>query len=238
VTLGNFMLQAIVLVSGPHLSAVLARGERDRALALYRTATWWLTALSWPFYITAAIFAPLLVQVFGQGFSSGANALSVLAIAMLVSMATGPVTVVLLMGGKSSWNMTNAGAALTVNILLNVILIPRFGITGAAVAWAVSIVVANLAPLAQIWLYLDLHPLGRGFAVVAVGAVLCFAGLGIAAREALGATPAGLAIALGGGMLLYAGLLARFRQLLALPILREAVRMRNRPKANLGVSVG
>jgi O-antigen/teichoic acid export membrane protein len=225
--LGAFVLQAVIFASGPELSAFLARGERVRAAALYRTATWWVTALSWPAYITAAVFAPVLVSVFGPGFSGGANALTVLALAMLLSMATGPVTLVLLMGGKSSWNMANAGAALAVNVVLNIVLIPPFGITGAAVAWAATIAVGNLVPLVQIWLYLGLHPLGRSFLVVSVGAAACFGGLGLAIREAFGPSPITLGAFLPLAVLAYVAVLRRFRETLSTGAFREAIRFRN-----------
>jgi O-antigen/teichoic acid export membrane protein len=228
ITLGAFILQAIVFASGPELSAFLARGERPRAELLYRTSTAWVIALAWPAYLVAAVFAPVLISVFGPGFGDGANALSVLALAMLVNMATGPVALVLLMGGKSSWNMMNAGGALAVNVLLNLILIPRFGITGAAVAWAASIVVGNLVSLVQVWFYLGLHPLGHSFVVVSVGAAACFGGLGLGAREAFGPSPLTLAVFLPLATVGYVAVLRRFRGTLSIDALREAIRFRER----------
>src|SRR5204862_7015942 len=103
----------------------------------------------------------------------------------------------------------------------------------------VSVIVANIAPLAQIWLYLDLHPLGSGFVIVALGALASFGGIGLAARELLGTSVVGLAASLVVGTLLYGALLLRFRQLLALPVIRDALRFRNRRAApSLGVSAG
>src|SRR5919204_3090349 len=125
-TVGAFALQAMLLVAGPQISALLAQGSRDRAQTVYQTATAWLTAVSIPLYVTVFAFAPLLLRVFGSDFVSGATALRILALAMIVNMATGPVTVVLLMGGRSSWNLGNNLAALVVNVALNVVLIPRF----------------------------------------------------------------------------------------------------------------
>jgi len=44
------------------------------------------------------------------------------------------------MGGRSTWQLANKTAALTGMVMLDLILIPRWGIVGAATAWAVSIV--------------------------------------------------------------------------------------------------
>ena len=73
-----------------------------------------------------AVFGPLLLGVFGRGFDQGSTALAILSVAMLVNLGTGNVTVVLLMGGKSSWNLVNTAIALALNIGLNLVLIPRY----------------------------------------------------------------------------------------------------------------
>ena len=67
--------------------------------------------------------------------------------AMLVATAVGPVDIVLLMSGKSLWNLLNTAVAVTANIVLNLLLIPHLGITGAAIAWAVEHPAEQPAPV-------------------------------------------------------------------------------------------
>jgi O-antigen/teichoic acid export membrane protein len=194
VTIGTFALQAIRLAIAPQISRLLARDGRAGAQAVYQTATWWLIAVSWPLFIAFAIFGPTLLDVFGSGFDAGATALAILSIAMLVNLGTGNVTVVLLMGGKSSWNLLNTAVALGLNVGLNLVLIPRYGMEGAAIAWAVSIIVDNLMALAEVWIFLGMRPFGRGYAPAAVAALGCIGGIGLAIRALLGPTDAGLAV--------------------------------------------
>src|SRR6202044_2335295 len=52
--------------------------------------------------------------------------------------------------GRSSWSLANGLMAVVVNVTLDVLLIPRYGITGAAIGWAVAIIITNLTPLAQL----------------------------------------------------------------------------------------
>ena len=47
------------------------------------------------------------------------------------------------MSGRSGLNLANNAAAVVGNVALNLVLIPRFGIVGAAVSWAVAIVGVN-----------------------------------------------------------------------------------------------
>jgi O-antigen/teichoic acid export membrane protein len=151
----------------------------------------------------------------------------ILSAAMLVNLATGNVTVVLLMSGRSALNLANAFVSLVLNAALNLTLIPAYGMTGAAVAWAVSIVFINLAPLIQVRLRLGIHaPLGAGFAVVAGAAVVCFGVEGLLVRETAGTGAATFGLALLVGTALYVGLLYRFRRVLLVDDLLRAVRFR------------
>ena len=129
---------AIRQVLAPKLSELLARGSTARAAAAYQTTTSWMVALNWPIYLALLTFGPALLQVFGRDFAGGDVVLVVLSATMLVATAVGPVDVVLLMGGRSSWNLVNTVLALGANLALNFALTPRYGLAGAAVAMAVG----------------------------------------------------------------------------------------------------
>jgi O-antigen/teichoic acid export membrane protein len=220
---GAYAMQAVGMVIAPRVSALLARHQSGRVEGLYHTATWWLMALSWPVYVTLAVFAPLIMEIFGPGFATGADALVILSLAMLVNLATGNVTTVLLMGGRSSWNLLNAGVSLLINVGLNVVLTPRMGITGAALAWAASIVFVNVAPLVQVGRFMGLRaPFGRGFWIIAAAASVCYGALGVLTTQTLGMTFATLAAFLVVATLLYGASLWRFRLRLGFADVQEA----------------
>jgi O-antigen/teichoic acid export membrane protein len=221
--IGTIALSTMFLVIAPHISGFLARGEHDRAGSLYRTLTAWLVIASWPIYLALATFAPLLLSILGARFVAGQTALVILSLAMLVSMATGPVTAVLLMGGYSLWNMSITIVCLALNVGMNILLIPRYGINGAAIAWATSIVVNNALTLLIVRLKMKLGPLGPGFAIVAAASTACFGVLGLVFRVTLGATAAGFAVYAVTASLLYGVILWRYRQTLEIPILLSAL---------------
>jgi O-antigen/teichoic acid export membrane protein len=222
ISLGIFAIEGVRLAIAPQLSAALATHDQDRSQLLYRVGTWWLVAASWPMYLSLAIFAPFILQMFGREFVEGTPALVILSLVMLVGVGTGNVSVVLLMGGKSMWNLSNTSAALGVNIVLNIILIPRLGMTGAAIAWAASLLVNNLLPLVQVLKALRLSPFGHGFLLITGLATLCFGVIEMAGRFILG--PTGLAFILSSvpGTALYALGLYHFRHTLQLPALKDA----------------
>lgn len=191
---GALVQRAVIVAMGPQVTALLARHEQNRARVLYQTATSWLVLASFPVFLTVAIYAPTVLRIFGPEFVVGSTALVIVALASLVNMATGPATTILVMAGRSSWNMGNAATATTLNVILNVVLIPRFGITGAAVAWAVTILLQNLLPVAQIWRSLDLHPFGPATLTSGTLALVCFGVVGLAIRSTIGVSAPALIV--------------------------------------------
>ena len=224
--LGTMFVLAIQQVMAPKISELLARDDRERSQVLYRTTTAWLTIVSWPVYLIAAVFAPLLLHIFGQGYERGAPAVVILCLAMLVSTTCGPVDTILLMGGRSSLSLFNTGAALAVDVGLDLVLVPRYGITGAAIGWMAAILVNNLVPLAQVHRTLQMHPFGRQSLSVMVIAGGCTGLLPLAVRLVLGPTlPALLlSLVLGGATFLF--LLYRRREALSLDALTGVLRRR------------
>jgi O-antigen/teichoic acid export membrane protein len=227
-TLGFFALGPVQLVLAPLMSGLLAGGETERAAAAYRTATVWAMVPSWPIYLTLAAFAPFLLRVFGPGFDAGQDALLILAAAGLFAMTTGPALTVLLMGGKSGWILAVSATSLTLNVVLNLVLIPRLGISGAAIAWAATIALNNLAGLALARSLLRLSPLGPGVAAVALGAGACFGGVGLTIRLAMGPTLPAFVLFAVMATIAYAAFLWKARDLLSLSALRSALRSRMR----------
>lgn len=226
--LGLMFVQAIQQVMAPRISEFLARHDIDRARLIYETTTAWLILVSWPIYLTSTLFAPFLLKVFGADYTAGATVVVILCLSMLISTACGPVDIVLLMGGRSRWSMLNTGTALVVNVGLDLVLVPRYGIVGAAIGWSAGIAVNNLVPLIQVRRFVGIHPFGTA-TVHAIGITLaCFGAIGAMSRVALGADLDGLLAALAVGGVAYLGCLRWRQEPLELSALTSAMRRRGR----------
>ena len=132
---GQVIDRAMRIAVSPRISHLLSLDDRATATALHTSVTRMLVLLSWPFYLALAILGPSVLSLFGDGFASGAPALAILAVAMMVSSASGMLQSVLLQGGRSSWQMYNKAAVLALNIGLSIVLVPLIGISGAALSW-------------------------------------------------------------------------------------------------------
>ncbi len=224
--IGTFALTAVIQVMGPKMSELIARRDHDASMSVYQVSTAWLVLMTWPVNFAIVLFTPVLVSLFGREFAAGDTPLMILGFAMFVATAVGPVDVVLLMAGKSSWNLFNTMVALVLNVGLNLLLIPPLGITGAAIAWAVSIVSNNLLPLIQTWSTLRLHPFGVGFRIAVAVTCVAYGAIGVLARLTLGQTLTGFVVYAALSSLAYLALLRRFRRGLDLAVVLDAMRAR------------
>lgn len=230
--LGQLFGQSIQEVMAPRISGLLAKEDRARSELLYRTTTSWLTIVTWPLLLISAVFAPVLLGVFGGDYRRGSTVVVVLCLSMLVSTTCGPVDTILLMAGRTSWSLYDTGAALATNVAVDLVLIPRLGINGAAFGWMVGILISNLVPLLQIRRSLGMNPFGRATLEVMLVAGLSAGLLPLAVRLVLGPTMIALftASVLGGAT--YLVILVRRRQVLELDALTSSLRLPGRRRGS------
>jgi O-antigen/teichoic acid export membrane protein len=224
ILVGIYVVEALGKALGPRLSEALALRDVAHANELYHVSTAWMMAALWPVYATLVLFAPVVMRVFGHGYAAGGRSLAIIAAAELLDVATGNMTLLLLMAGRSGLNLANAAAAFAVNLGLDLVLIPRHGMLGAAVAWAACIVVQNLAALTETMLILGTRPFGAASAFVALATVMLYGLGGGLVRWLVGPTAGGLVAVAVGATACYAALLFARRDRLHLSDLVGALR--------------
>ncbi len=229
VVIGQMATNALMMATQPRMAGAIARGDLPDVREIYRTTTAWLVALSWPVYLFLIVFAGTLLEIFGQGYDRAAGALALVALAMLVSTAFGMVDTVLAMSGRQTLNLVNTTIGVALQLAIDVALIPHLGVLGAAVGWAVSIVVRNLLGLAMVHVTTGLTPFSRPALAAMALAVVGFLAVPVVTAAVL---PGGgwLAVLVAGfvGAVLYAAGLRRLRGPLHLLELAGAVRRRRR----------
>ena len=188
ILIGTFALTSIGIAIAPQLGRLWAAGKTEAALTVYRESTWWIMAISWPVLLVMALFAPLLMSLISQDYRTGAVALEILALAMLANTGTGNNGIAILMAGRNSTNLVIGIIAVILNVGLNIVLIPRFGPTGAAEAWSVSILFTAIAASLVLFRTVNVHPFGSGYSAVAFSAIASYGVLGMVLRFILGAT--------------------------------------------------
>jgi O-antigen/teichoic acid export membrane protein len=163
VVLASFVMSAINSAFAPRIADLCERGSTDALGRAYVAVAGWILRLSLPAFVLLVVFPRDLLAMFGPAFQVGATVTVVLALGKLVDAATGPCGLMLNMSGRPGWSMVDNIAVLGANVGLNLLLIPRYGMLGAAVAWAVSLVLVNIARVVQVWLLLRMWPFGYGW---------------------------------------------------------------------------
>jgi O-antigen/teichoic acid export membrane protein len=142
----------------PVLSEHHAQEEWAEVRRIYEVGAKWMSLASLPVFFAIAFFAPVVIRwTFGGEFVSGASALSVLAAGFLFSVVTGPSSNALMVMGYSKRIMYNNIFVTLLNVGLNLILIPRYGIVGAAGATTVSYTLLNLLYTTQLYRSASVH---------------------------------------------------------------------------------
>lgn len=143
----------------PMIADLSSRGEHQRLQALYQVSTKWGLYLSIPVFVVICL-APreIMTVVFGSRYESGWAPLVILSIGQMINVGTGAVGLLLVMSGHQNRWVTISGMMLVVNVLINVFLIPRYGLIGAAAGTAFSLAGMYLLGLHQVYTHLKIWP--------------------------------------------------------------------------------
>jgi O-antigen/teichoic acid export membrane protein len=149
-TLAGIPLFAINSIAAPKFAEFYRQRDMEGLGRFVRQSTKIVFWTSFPFLLAYALFPSPILGVFGDGFSAGAFALLFLAAGQFTCAISGSVGHLLNMTGRQNILQNIMFGATGINILLNALLIPDFGINGAAFASLISMAFLNLASVAYV----------------------------------------------------------------------------------------
>jgi len=188
VAAGLIVDTALRFVMAPIFSALLFEDRRAEVQELYVRSTTWLVLLSVPIYLGLAVYAPLVLTWLGPDFAEGQRALQILCFGTALTLTAGNIHTMLLMAGRSGQAALNKLVVLTTNVVLNLLLVPVWGIEAAAAAWVVSMLLDAVLAMWQVHRSTGVGPRPGGVGY-ALGVTLLTVGLpAVAFRAWLGAT--------------------------------------------------
>jgi len=103
---------------------------------------------SLPVIIILGVFAPVFLSIFGPEFLLGKDALLVLLAGQVVNVLCGSVAILMQMTGYEKPLGKIVFVSALLNLLLNLLTIPAFGILGAAISSTSSLILWNILALA------------------------------------------------------------------------------------------
>jgi O-antigen/teichoic acid export membrane protein len=105
----------------------------------------WVMLFSLPVFIGVIIFSGQLMHLSGSEFLPGKTTLIIICCGQLINVGFGPVGNFALMTGHEKFNTIYMAIGIFINIALNLILTPRMGLNGTAIATTSTIVFWNAA---------------------------------------------------------------------------------------------
>ena len=139
--LATFAIAPLTAALAPRVAHLWEHADRTSLARHYVQLTSWTWRLSLPVLTVLLLVPGPALRVFGEGFDAGTSTVVILAGGALAETLAAPSAVVLNQIGRNRLNMVLNVLALGIDVGLNLVLIPVLGIEGAALAWAVALVV-------------------------------------------------------------------------------------------------
>ena len=165
-------LTSVSLMFSPFVADLHNRGERERLDRLFKTLTRWTLAATLPAFTLLAVAPNDALRLFGERFGAGQTALLILIAGQFINVATGSVGFILIMVGRTGWDLVVYAGSLVLDLALALILCPRYGMEGAAIANAITFSSANVARLFLVRRFVGIQPYGREYARLVIPATV------------------------------------------------------------------
>lgn len=146
----GFALFAVNASAGPKFAALYSQGNM---VGLERVALWsvrLILLVAVPSLIFMMVFPQWLMGLFGPQFRAASTALMVLAVGQFIGTAVGSVGSLLSMTGHERQLRWNVFIGAVLGVGLGVLLIPGYGLIGAAIATSVAVASKNLLCVYQV----------------------------------------------------------------------------------------
>ena len=158
----SFPLGALLIIYIPIFSGLYAKKKFDEIKTNFIIITKWLCSFTLPLFIFLFLFPQQVIQLlFGANYVFAADALRILSFGFIINNYVGPCGVTLVTMGRSKFIMFATLATAIMNIVLNTFLIPVYGIMGAAIASATSLVSINIIKSIKLYSISGVQPISK-----------------------------------------------------------------------------
>lgn len=150
---------SLELIFGPLMAGQLGLNRNDQVKILYRSATRWGLFVILPISVFQLLSREPLMLIFGKNFLlNSPNVLGILVIGAIFSAVSGIAGLLLTISGHQYIELAFLTGNLLINMLLNLLWIPRYGLYGAALANILSTLMTASVRIMIINKVMKMHP--------------------------------------------------------------------------------
>jgi O-antigen/teichoic acid export membrane protein len=136
----------------PSASRLFAKGDTAGINHLFWETSLWMSVLAFPIFLATACFArPLTIFLYGARYAPSAPILTILSLGYFFNVIFGFNGVTLKILGKIRLMVILNIATPIIIVIFNLLLIPRYGAIGAAIATAAAFIMQNFLRQLGLW---------------------------------------------------------------------------------------
>jgi O-antigen/teichoic acid export membrane protein len=163
VTLIAFPIGALSAIVPSLISSIHTSGDLDELRKVVRGSSRWILSISMPIILILILEGDIILSyVFGEQFLLGYTALLILSIGQVINSGSGLVGYFLQMTGGHKVYMKIAITFSITNVALNFLLVPHFGINGAAFSTSFCLAMINIISVFVVYKRSSVLTLARG----------------------------------------------------------------------------
>jgi O-antigen/teichoic acid export membrane protein len=171
-SLASLLFIAVSRSAAPRIASLHAQGAAGQLAAFYQISSRWVFTASLPLFLVLLLYPEPLLLIFGRDFVSGREALQIMAVAGLLTVTMGMTQLHITMTGKPMVKFFNTGVLYLVMFGLDWLLIPKYGLSGAAVSTLAAAFLVGLLSFLQIFFLHRMQPFNRHYFKPVAAAVL------------------------------------------------------------------
>ena len=167
------ILTSFNTIFSPLIADLYNRRQLKKLESLYKVVTNWIIIVSLPIFILIMFFPKEILGIWGPEYKTGWIGLILIGAAMIINCSVGSVKNIIMMTGRTRVNLINDGTTFTLAIILNILLIPKYGVIGASISFAASVIFINIVGLIEVYIFLKIHPYKKSIIKpLAAGAII------------------------------------------------------------------
>jgi O-antigen/teichoic acid export membrane protein len=145
-------------ILSPVVAETVVSKDYSRLSDNLKRMTRWVTLLGMPVFLVYLVFGDVMLGLWGESYREAHQALIILACAHLVNTILGLCQWLVVMSGRSKLDLFNNSLGFAANFVLNLWLIPIWGLLGAAVASLAGNIVFRALQTIQVGVIFRMHP--------------------------------------------------------------------------------
>jgi len=154
--LTSFVLISVNSIAAPKFASLYQKNDFKALGDVSRGTTKIMIILASPILVVFILIPERVLLFFGEEFQQGSTVLMILAVGQFINVATGSVGYLLQMTGHERLVRNTLLFSALLLVVLSIMVIPVYGMVGAAVVSAVMLALQNIIMMLLVWKYLNI----------------------------------------------------------------------------------